>query len=52
MVHKSTVGSVAKTKNCNDMFVALTLKAEPGGTLIFQVYMPTSEYEIEVRGIV
>ena len=50
MVHTSTVGSVAKKVNCNDMFVALKLKAEPGGTLIFQVYMPASEYKNEVMG--
>jgi len=50
MVHKSTVGNVAKKVNCNDMFVARKLKAEPGGTLIFQVCMPTSEYENEVVG--
>jgi hypothetical protein len=48
MVHKSTVGSVAKKVICNDMIVAFKLKAEPESILIFQVYMPTSEYENEV----
>ena len=48
MVHKSTVGSVAKKVICNDLIIALKLKAEPRSILIFQMYMPTSEYENEV----
>jgi hypothetical protein len=48
MVHKSSVGSVAKKVICNDMIIALKLKAEPGSNLIFQVHMPTSEYENKV----
>jgi len=50
MVHKSTAGSVAKKVICNDMIVALKLKAESGSILVFQVYMPTSEYKHEVMG--
>jgi len=50
MVHKSTVGNVAKKVVCNDMIVALKLKAEPGSILVFQVYMSTSEYKNEVMG--
>jgi hypothetical protein len=37
MVHKSTVGNVAKKVICKDLIIALKLKAEPGSILIFQV---------------
>jgi len=45
VVHKSIVRSVVKKIVCNDIIIALKLKAEMVSILMTQVYMPTSEYE-------
>jgi len=48
VVHKSVVKSVVKIVG-NDRIIALKLKAEPVSILIMQVYMPTSEYEDDLK---
>ena len=45
VVHKSIARSVVKKIACNDIIIAIKLKAEPVNILIMQVYMPTSDYE-------
>ncbi|PNF20185.1 hypothetical protein B7P43_G16811 [Cryptotermes secundus] len=47
VVHKSVVRRVVKKIVCNDRIIALKLKAEQVDILIMQVYMPTSDYEID-----
>jgi exonuclease III len=49
LMHKSIVKSVVKKSVYSDRTIAVKLKAEPVNILIFQVYMPTSEYEDEVE---
>jgi hypothetical protein len=45
VVHKSVVRSVVIKIVCNDVIVAIKLRAEPINILTLQVYMSTSEYE-------
>ena len=45
MVYKSVVRIVVKKIVCNDIIIAIKLKAEPVNILLMQVCIPTSEYE-------
>ena len=47
VVHKSIVRSVVKKIVYNDRIIAIKLQAEPVSILMMQVYMPTSEHEVD-----
>jgi exonuclease III len=48
-VHRSTMSNAVKKIVCNDRIIALKLQAELVSVLIVQVYIPTSEYDDEVK---
>jgi len=47
VVHESIVRSVVKKVVYNDRIIAIKLHAAPVGILMMQVYMPTSDEEVE-----
>ena len=47
VVHKSVVRSVVKKIVYSDRIIAIKLQAEPINILMMQVYMPTSDEEVE-----